>query len=700
MKSSDLLLVDYGTALDKIMPGLSGYTSGLQSATTASKGLIATPLGIFLGVVVALVSAFASTQEGMDKINSLLAPLKGGFQAFIGVVQDLAVNIFGQLGDRFTIASNKIQGGILLVRTAFNKLTGDEEKANQLADEFNVIREETLKAQERINQKTAAFSDILAGAGQRMKEGAETQSRIEKLTIAIERKQIDTTVALAKANNELRKNKQIAEDISKTEDERLKAHEKAVKFQEFITETEQDIIDMKIERLELEQSLNDTSREGEQELEQLKADRYDKETESIRLLTSLQSVRNTIVNQQNAAELKAIADKKAEEDKKTAEVLANAEKEAAAYIAQRQKVAATRDAIDKAEYDLHRLNELKAFEIEQQDRLDHGESIKNIMLAEVDFREKEQKELLKREAENRAIAIMNETGSAEEKNAKLKLLYAETQYELTLIEAEGIDERNRINKEALATRAQQFDGYVQQAGDILTGFIAEDIKKTEEQHDKKLEDTAAYYDAIIEEAKQNGEDTKIWEMVKADALKKINDDANKERNRLNKIQQDVQIAQALSGAALAVIMAFAQLGPIAGAIAAVAIGATTALNIKQIKSQKIPQYAKGGVFDPIGGKRHSQGGTKFFGEDGSVFEAESGEGIGILSRSQFAAFENFRGMLSGSSGGSMESGLGKKLDRLNSTLETKEFRSYAAVFENDPNKTFIRAEQLQSKRNR
>lgn len=64
---------------------------------------------------------------------------------------------------------------------------------------------------------------------------------------------------------------------------------------------------------------------------------------------------------------------------------------------------------------------------------------------------------------------------------------------------------------------------------------------------------------------------------------------------------------------------------------------TTQRSISQINSSK---FEKGGIQE-IGGKRHSAGGTKFWGEDGTTFEAEAGEGIGILNRNAFASFMDF-----------------------------------------------------------
>ena len=65
-----------------------------------------------------------------------------------------------------------------------------------------------------------------------------------------------------------------------------------------------------------------------------------------------------------------------------------------------------------------------------------------------------------------------------------------------------------------------------------------------------------------------------------------------------KWQQGLAVAQALSQGAVAGVQALAQLGPIAGAIAAAGIVATTvASSVATIKSQQ-PEFARGGIVDP------------------------------------------------------------------------------------------------------
>lgn len=53
--------------------------------------------------------------------------------------------------------------------------------------------------------------------------------------------------------------------------------------------------------------------------------------------------------------------------------------------------------------------------------------------------------------------------------------------------------------------------------------------------------------------------------------------------------------------------------------------------VQKITNTETPKMEKGGLIS-IGGKRHSQGGTKFMGEDGTAFEAEQGEMIAVVNR--------------------------------------------------------------------
>ena len=81
-------------------------------------------------------------------------------------------------------------------------------------------------------------------------------------------------------------------------------------------------------------------------------------------------------------------------------------------------------------------------------------------------------------------------------------------------------------------------------------------------------------------------------------------------------------------------------GPALGAVAAAAAVAAGIANVKKITATKTPKAEKGALFN-IGGNRHSNGGTLFTGADGTQFEAEQGELIGVMNRNAAAHFMAF-----------------------------------------------------------
>jgi hypothetical protein len=74
------------------------------------------------------------------------------------------------------------------------------------------------------------------------------------------------------------------------------------------------------------------------------------------------------------------------------------------------------------------------------------------------------------------------------------------------------------------------------------------------------------------------------------------------------------------------------IGPALGFAAAALAVAAGLKNVQAINKTPAPSFAQGGQFKTIGGKDHAQGGTKFYGEDGSRFEAQNDEGLFILKR--------------------------------------------------------------------
>jgi len=116
--------------------------------------------------------------------------------------------------------------------------------------------------------------------------------------------------------------------------------------------------------------------------------------------------------------------------------------------------------------------------------------------------------------------------------------------------------------------------------------------------------------------------------------------------------KELAIAQATMNAGQAILSIWAGTitgNPLADGIIKGVLTATTAVKtakqIKEIKSAKKPKppkFEQGGLMN-VGGNRHNAGGTLFSGSDGTAFEAEQGEIIGIMNRNaarHFMAFNN------------------------------------------------------------
>jgi hypothetical protein len=418
---------NYASALDNVIPGLGSFISGLQASATSAKtatqasnflriALIAIPLVAIAAAISTLVKAFASTQRGMDAINRLLAPLKGGFDSLIGVIQDISTNIFDQLGDRFTIASGKIQQGLTLIQIGWAKVSGNTEKAAELLTEYDNRAKDITDAQERINKKTDEFRNILSGAVDRMKEGAETQKEIERLTIAIERAQIAAVVPLEKARLAYRELEGISKDTSKTEEERLKALDEAEKQLKFIIKTEQDINALKVKRLELSQTLNDTDRDGELELQQLIA-------EGIGVQAENQKALNKIIAQRSSIQSKAAN-----------EAVKDAQNELKEEIKSLKEIEAEKRSIDEK----RKLEELIAFEEKLNTLRGQADSELLIYKAKLDRQQQLDREKAIAEIEDKELL-----------DRKLKVI--DDQYSQYRIDLE-----RQVQREKLAATAQLF----------------------------------------------------------------------------------------------------------------------------------------------------------------------------------------------------------------------------------------------------
>ena len=132
----------------------------------------------------------------------------------------------------------------------------------------------------------------------------------------------------------------------------------------------------------------------------------------------------------------------------------------------------------------------------------------------------------------------------------------------------------------------------------LAGMAGQLFKEIEQG---EIADSDAKYDALIAQAEANGEDTAALEKEKEAAKLEI-------QKKYADAQFVTTIAQIISQTGLSIMQAYAQLGPIAGSVAAailVALGAVQVANAnaerERVKNQTVSGYADGGYTGP-GGK--------------------------------------------------------------------------------------------------
>jgi TP901 family phage tail tape measure protein len=212
--------------------------------------------------------------------------------------------------------------------------------------------------------------------------------------------------------------------------------------------------------------------------------------------------------------------------------------------------------------------------------------------------------------ENAANEInkLNKESSKEKKSLLEDDLKATKETEEAKTKKEEEEEEKRKARRAAVIQALK-DAAVdiaQQTSDLLFDNEKSRLDKQKEAGIAALEEE---YAKKIEFAQGNTLEIAKLEKERDEKRKKIEKEAFEQNKR-------VQINQAIANGALAILKAFATLGPFAAAIASIGIAAQTAFQIARIKSTK---YERGGL---LKGRKHIQGGINLgYGQEGEDGEA-------------------------------------------------------------------------------
>ena len=276
--SSDLNKVDkatkgLGTSFDGVAAGLDKMTGGavtaFRSATTGVKtfvkglkltktAIIATGVGALVLGVVALVSAFVSTRKGANQLKVVMAAMGAVVERVTGYFQ---------------------AAGTYLV-TLFTK--GHTAAVESYREEI----------------------DKLPGS---MQDAIDKAIELERRTQALRTSQRDMSVAFAEGRAQIKEYNMVAEDVTRSLEDRLEAAQKAIDIEKDLMaqrqQNAQEEFDIATERA----AQSDTSEDDLDNLAALEVNLINIRTESAEMQTTLNNKLN-IIKAQSAAAAKAEAD--------------------------------------------------------------------------------------------------------------------------------------------------------------------------------------------------------------------------------------------------------------------------------------------------------------------------------------------------------------------------------------------------------
>lgn len=619
--------------------------------------LVSTGIGALIVLIGSLVAWFSKTQKGIDTVNLVLKTMGGIFDTIIDRIAKVGGAMAKLITGDFKGAWNDLQDA---AKGFGDELANNTRQTIALERQLqNLNREATLlefrraAANRQIDELKTIVDDTTQSTEDRIK-ASEDLARIEQELADEELENHKQRLANAMGYTEV--NEKVLEGLQKLRDGTMEYSE--LRNSIGLTSSLDGDVD---EFLDLFKKVEDAQKKSEQtqrrnlkkqnslikEQKRAEEERAQKATEAA---IKENKVRLALFIEQNQNTQKGFAEQlKFAEEKRDKEI---------AILDQELKA----KKLSQTEYELEILKiknkfieeqanitienaqkELDAIKDAHQSRIDAGELLTDQLVdqefnrldriaeAEREFQQKRLEEgVISREEYNKAIAQVDEDYRTQKEEI-------EQEYNQQKAEAEAIDIENQREIEA--------------------ENLEYDLEKQLEYLERKKQQE-------IEQAEAIGADTALINQKYALIEQQI-----KEAVDQNKLQLASQTYGNLStilgkesaaGKAMAVSQATIDtyqsataafkamagipiVGPALGAAAAAAAVVSGLANVKKITATKkpdIPKAEKGALFD-IGGKRHHSGGTKFYGEDGTQFEAEKGELIGVMNRRAAMLFKGF-----------------------------------------------------------
>ena len=279
--------------------------------------IIATGIGALVVVLGSLIAYFTSTQEGINKVNKVLTPLKVVFQTLIGVVQNfgkylleaithpkqMLIDLLDFLKGQFM---NRLTGMIDIFKGIGKIITGD------IKEGIKQVGEAAAQTVTGVENVVGKVKDAGKAMSDTIDEAVKRGQRIEEINQKLSSSEADFIQQTAELKQLFKEQNMIAEDTNKTFAEREEAAKKSIEIQKQINELAEDRNGLEQELLNLKFASNDTSDADRAELARKKAELAEQAAARIEAITTQNNKVNTIrkaANDQANAQAKEAADK-------------------------------------------------------------------------------------------------------------------------------------------------------------------------------------------------------------------------------------------------------------------------------------------------------------------------------------------------------------------------------------------------------
>jgi hypothetical protein len=260
----------FGVSLNSLRAGFKRMGAVAKSSfATIRAGLISTGIGAFVVAIGSLISYFTNTKKGADQ-------LKTGFAA-LGAIVDVLKDRLSQVGEALGLA-----------------LSGKWRKAGKMLKE--------------------SISGIVTEAKSEVEIMIDLEKRLQKLRDA----ELEFSIQKAKTRQEIEKARLVAEDETKSAQERLENLKNALDLEAKTTERELELAREKMEIQEQQMATSQNLVEDEAKLAQFKLEFLEKETASVKM-------RRRVVTEVNALEREIRAEEKARFEERQKEMMTEME---------------------------------------------------------------------------------------------------------------------------------------------------------------------------------------------------------------------------------------------------------------------------------------------------------------------------------------------------------------------------------------